>query len=243
MKLIHSQSVLMNRQLDDVASGLVEAEMVKRGVDIIKPARIQTLQGSNGSVSHVVLNNGQCLDAQLVVFATGVRPDIQLMMEAGLECDQGVCINSNLETSDPNIFAFGECAQFDTETVGLVEPVYQQARILAERIRGNDVSYRPEPVATRLKVTGIQLFSSGDFIGQPDDEILTLKALPLGVYRRLVLSNNRLKGALLCGDTADGSWYQKLLLSKESVAPFRQQLMFGPDLSAIDNNKTQDIAA
>ncbi|CAM3409893.1 NAD(P)/FAD-dependent oxidoreductase [Parendozoicomonas haliclonae] len=234
--LVHNRQVLMNRQLDSVAGGLLQQELEQRGITFIKPARTVELKGCEGQVKQVVLDSGQSVPAELVVFATGVQPNKELAARAGLSCQRGILVDQHLQTSDASITAIGECVQFGEQTFGIVEPVYEQARVaahcLAAKQAGKKVAFVSPTTPVRLKVTGVQLFSSGDFEGRPDDRILSLHDPHASVYRRLVIREQRIVGILLYGDTLDGNWYQSLLEQQEDISALGQNLLFGRQLTA-----------
>ncbi|MGO0307764.1 NAD(P)/FAD-dependent oxidoreductase [Endozoicomonas acroporae] len=233
--IVDNMPMPMARQLDEHAGGLLRKELEGRGIAFRSSATLQSYQGVDGRVCGVQID-GEYLPASLVVVTAGVRPNIQLMQEAGLTCDRGVLVNERLQTSDPDIFTVGECAQMQLTggqeaqslLFGLVAPVYRHAEIVAASLLGDhDQTFTPVPIPTNLKVDGINLFSSGEFIPSDSDQVMTLDASDAGIYRKLVLQNNRIKGVLLYGDVTDGLWYQELMESGTDISSIRQQLIFG----------------
>ncbi|HEY3849912.1 MAG TPA: nitrite reductase small subunit NirD [Steroidobacteraceae bacterium] len=225
--VVHIEKHLMERQLDEPAAGLLRTEFEQRGIEFAMPAEAAQILGKT-RVTGVRLADGRELAGDLVVMAVGVRPNIELARAAGLHCDRGVLVDDTLLTNDPSIYAVGECVQHRGRTFGLVAPLFDQARIcaayLAERaVRG----FRPQPVSASLKVGGIDLFSAGDCAPAPGTESLVLRDAARGVYRRLLLHRDRVRGAVLYGDTSGGRWYVELIEKGESVASLRNELLFG----------------
>ncbi|AMO55789.1 NAD(P)/FAD-dependent oxidoreductase [Endozoicomonas montiporae] len=231
--VVDTNPTLLGRQLDGTAGEMLRSELETRGIAFRCGARLQQYLGNQkGWVQQVEIINDQSqqeyLDASLVVVAAGVRPEGSLMQSAGLECDRGVMVNENMQTSDPDIFAFGECVQLRDSLFGLVAPVYEQAQVVSEQLLGRgSKGFVPVPIPTRLKVDGIDLFSCGEFIAGEGDEELLVDARQYGVYRKIVIHNNRIKGVLLYGDVSGGQWYQNLMLQSDDISSFRQQLIFG----------------
>jgi NAD(P)H-nitrite reductase large subunit len=161
--------------------------------------------------------------------AVGIRPNIDLAKSAGLRCERGVLVNDTLQTFDPCIYAVGECVQHRNNTYGLVAPLFEQARVCATHLAEFGIGrYAGSMVSTQLKVTGIDLFSAGDFIGGPMSEALVLKDAKRGVYKRLVIEDNKVRGAVLYGDVKDGPWYFELMTQHREIGPLRDKLLFGP---------------
>lgn len=230
--VVDNSSTLLTRQLDGTAGAMLKTELESRGITFRSGASLQQYAGSHGRVQQVEIINeyGQQerLKASLVVVAAGVRPNIELMRDAGMECDRGVLVNRFMQTSDPAVFAFGECVQLQDNLFGLVAPVYEQARVVSEQLLNHATDgFKPVPIPTSLKIDGIDLFSSGEFIASDDDEVLLVDAREYGIYRKIVINNNRIKGVLLYGDVTDGLWYQELMLNKADISSFRQRLLFG----------------
>jgi nitrite reductase (NADH) large subunit len=227
--VVHNNPVLLNRQLDQYAGKLLQTELAQRGIHFKMPAKTQALLGdSNGHITAVQFEDGSELACDLFVMAIGVRPNMRLAQTAGLYCERGIVVNDTLQTYDPCVYAVGECIQHRSQTFGLVAPLFEQAKVCANHLSEHGVAeYITLPTATKLKVTGINLFSVGDFQGDTDAESIVFTDASLGIYKKLVLKANRLIGAVLYGDTADGSWYQELLEKKTDIAPIRDVLMFG----------------
>ena len=182
-------------------------------------------------VEGVELADGRQLAADAVIFAAGIRPNVALARDAGIAVNRGIVVDDRLQTGAPDIFALGECAEHRGICYGLVEPAYEQARVLARHLAGGAVSYGGSVVATNLKVSGVSVFSAGDFIGAAGSETIVLNDARQGVYKKLVIAEGRLAGAVLVGDTGDALWYLELIRNRSPVAGIRRDLMFGRSLA------------
>jgi nitrite reductase [NAD(P)H] large subunit len=228
--LVHLMDRLMERQLDEVAAGMLRRAVEARGVEVLLEAATAQVIGDR-RVEAVALKDGRVIPADLVVVAVGVRPNATLATQAGIAVKRGVVVDDGLETSAHGLFAIGECAEHRGQCYGLVEPAYEQASVLASRLAGRPADYAGSVVATNLKVSGVDVFSAGDFLGCQDSEEVVLHDPGLGVYRRLVIAQDRLVGAVLYGDTGDALWYLELIRSGQSIAAFRDDLAFGRALA------------
>ena len=227
--VIHNNDVLLNRQMDRQAGEMLRTTLEQRGLKFKMAAKTQRLI-SNGSdhVKTVRFEDGSELECDLFIMAIGVRPNMALAQEAGLYCERGVVVNDTLQSYDPRIYAVGECIQHRGATFGLVAPLFEQAKVCANHLSDHGAAeYITLPTATKLKVTGINLFSLGDFIGDESSECLLFTDPALGIYKKLVIKANKLIGAVLYGDTADGNWYQALLEKAEPISGIRDVLIFG----------------
>jgi len=224
--LVHLMDRLMERQLDDVAAEMLRRAVAAHGVEILLRAETARVVGSD-RVEAVELKDGRSLSADLVVMAVGIRPNAQLAAAAGLAVNRGIVVDDGLEASAESIFAIGECAEHRGQCYGLVEPAYEQARVLARRLSGEAVRYSGTVLATNLKVSGVDVFSAGEFLGYPGAEQIVLHDPGLGVYRKFVIAQDRLVGAVLYGDTTDALWYLELIRSGAPIGPMRDDLAFG----------------
>jgi nitrite reductase (NADH) large subunit len=220
----------MERQLDVAGADVLRRAVAARGVTVLLEAETVRVAGSQ-RVEAVELKDGSSIPADLVVVAVGVRPNATLAAAAGLAVDRGIVVDDHLETSAPGVFAIGECVAHRGQCYGLVEPGYEQAAVLARRLAGEDARYPGSILATNLKVSGVDVFSAGDFLGSPGTESIVLHDPGFGVYRKLVIAEDRLVGAVLCGDNADAVWYLELIRSGESIAAIRDDLAFGRALA------------
>jgi nitrite reductase (NADH) large subunit len=225
--VVHLLETLMERQLDPVAAQLLKQSLEKRGLRFHMPAKTTAILGTD-RVRGVQFADETIIDADLVVMAAGIRPNTDLARAAGLRCDRGVLVNDTMQTFDPCVYAVGECVQHRNNTYGLVAPLYEQASVCATHLAEHGVGrYRGSMLSTHLKVTGIDLFSAGDFLGGPGSEALVLRDAKRGIYKRIVLEDNKVRGAVLYGDTRDGAWYCELMNEGRDVGALRDKLIFG----------------
>jgi nitrite reductase (NADH) large subunit len=229
--LIHLMDRLMERQLDAPAADLLKSLVERKGIRIMLGANTARIHGET-HVEGVELADGRRIDAEAVIFAAGIRPNVALAREAGVPVNRGVLVDDHLQTGAPDIFALGECAEHRGICYGLVEPAYEQARVLAQHLAGSDAAaYGGSVVATNLKVSGVGVFSAGDFMGSEGSEAIVLSDVRHGTYKKLVIANGRLTGAVLVGDTSDALWYLELIRNRKPVAGIRTDMMFGRSLA------------
>jgi nitrite reductase (NADH) large subunit len=224
--LVHLMDRLMERQLDARAAALLKRAVEAKGIKVELEAATAGFIGHD-RVEAVELKDGRILPADTVVVAVGIAANAEIARAANLTVNRGIVVDDSLATSDPNIFAIGECAEHRGTCYGLVEPANDQARVLAERFAGRNAAYTGSVNATNLKVSGVHVFSAGDFLGAPGTESIVLADAGLGTYRKLVIQDERLVGAVLYGDTADARWYLDLLRTGVSIEAVRQDLVFG----------------
>ena len=225
--VIHLMPTLMERQLDEAAGFLLRQELENRGQTILTSANTKQILGVDGQVIAVELDDGTRIRADIVVMAVGIRPSTGLAAAAGLDCERGILVDDHMVTSDPAILAVGECVQHRGLCYGLVAPLWDMCRSLADHLTGQPTGYAGSVTSTKLKVSGIDLFSAGDFGGGDGCEDIVMRDAARGVYKRLVLKESRIIGAVLYGDTADGNWYFDLLRKEEDVSDIREGLIFG----------------
>ena len=224
--LVHLMDRLMERQLDAPAGTLLKSLVEKKGINVLLNASTSRIVGEN-HVEGVELNDGQRIDADAVILAAGIRPNIALAKQAGIPVNRGVMVDDQLQTGVDGIFALGECAEHRGICYGLVEPAYEQARVLAQHLAGRAAAYGGSVVATNLKVSGVSVFSAGNFLGSDGSEAILLSDLKRGTYKKLIVEDGRLTGAVLVGDTADALWYLELIRNREKIASLRKDMMFG----------------
>jgi len=228
--VVHLTGSLLNQQLDGDASLLLKGALERRGLRILLGVQTEAIVG-DGKVESVRLSDGVTVPADLVVMAAGVRPNVALARSAGLHVERAIVVDDTLQSYDPRVYAVGECVQHRRATFGLVAPIWEQARVCAAHLAGlGHRRYVQQAVATKLKVTGIDLYSAGDIVGGPSTQDLVLRDRRSGMYKRLVLEGNRLVGAVLYGDVADGPWYFDLIGRGVDVSALRDRLLFGPAL-------------
>jgi NAD(P)H-dependent nitrite reductase small subunit len=230
--VVHLLATLMERQLDGPAAALLRASLEARGLKFRMPAKTVAVLGGNRATG-LRFEDGSELAADLIVMAAGVRPNIDLASRAGLRCERGVLVDDTLQTFDPSVYAVGECVQHRNTVFGLVAPLWEQARVCAAHLAEVGVRrYRGSLIATQLKVAGIEVYSAGDLSDSDGSESLVLRDHRRGIYKRLVIRNSRLQGAVLYGDARLGSWYFELMASGADISGLREQLLFGPDGAA-----------
>ncbi|UOM33245.1 nitrite reductase large subunit NirB [Acuticoccus sp. I52.16.1] len=226
VSVIHLSETLMERQLDPSAGYLLEKAITSRGIDVITKANTEAILGDT-HVTGIKLKDGREIAADMVVMAVGIRPSVQLAKDAGLEVGRGIMVDDHLKTSDPNVFAVGECVEHRGQCYGLVAPLYEMAAVIADQLVEGSRAYKGSVTSTKLKVTGIDLFSAGDFAEGEGREEIVLRDAASGVYKRLVLSQNKILGVVLYGDTADGAWYFQMMREGADVSDLRDTLIFG----------------
>ena len=228
--LIHLMDRLMERQLDAPAAELLKTLVERKGIKILLNANTARIRGEK-FVEGVELADGRNLDADAVIFAAGIRPNTALATQARIAVNRGIVVDDVMQTGTSGIFALGECAEHRGICYGLVEPAYEQARVLAQHLAGRAAGYGGSVVATNLKVSGVSVFSAGDFIGADGTEAIVLNDIRHGTYKKLVIAEGRLTGAVLVGDTADALWYLELIRSRQPIARIRSGMMFGRALA------------
>jgi nitrite reductase (NADH) large subunit len=205
---------------------MLKRSLVAKGIEVILKADTAEIAG-HGSVEAVMLKDGRRIEASAVVVAIGIKPSADLARSAGLAVNRGIVVDDGMETSAPDIHAIGECAEHRGLVYGLVEPAYEQANVLADCLTGGTARYPGSVLATNLKVSGVNVFSAGDFLGSDGTEEIVLTDQGFGSYKKFVIADGRLAGCVLFGDTADGLWYLDLIRSGVSIEPFRNDLAFG----------------
>lgn len=225
--VVHLMGHLMERQLDEAAGYLLRKDLEKRGITVRTQASTKAILGE-GRAEAVLLEDGDMLPADLVVMAVGIRPETRLANDAGLAVARGIEVDAQLLTSDPDILAVGECVEFGGQLFGLVAPLYDQAKIVAKTLLEEPDVFVVKDTATKLKVTGCDLFSAGDFAAGEGREDIVFRDPARGIYKRLVIEGDRLVGAVMYGDTADGNWFFGLIKDGTDIEEMRDTLIFGP---------------
>ncbi|NGY03403.1 nitrite reductase small subunit NirD [Solimonas terrae] len=229
--VVHLMDRLMERQLDAPAAALLKQKLESRGMTVHLNAQTEAILGED-RVSGIRLKDGTIIDASLVVMAVGIRPNVELAQACGLRCDRGVLVDDTMQTFDPRIYAVGECVQHRGRTYGLVDPLWGQAHVCATQLaeRGH-TRYRGSLLATQLKVAGIEVFSAGEFDASDGSDDLVMHDAQRGIYKRLVIRDNRVLGAVLYGDARDGAWYFELISEKRDIGAIRNRLLFGREFA------------
>jgi len=225
--VVHLTGTLMERQMDTVSGSLLRKSLEERGLHFLMETSTEAILGED-RVKGVRFKGGLEIAADLVVMAVGIRPNIDLAQQIGLHCERGIVVNDTMQTFDPRIYSVGECTQHRGQAYGLVAPLFEQAKVCANHLARLGIArYEGSVTSTKLKVTGIDLFSAGDFIGDDTTEEIVMQDPGQGIYKKIVLKDNKIKGAVMYGDTVDGAWYFQLLRDETDVTDFRTHLMFG----------------
>ena len=227
--VVHAAGWLLERQLDETAGKMLQKSLEDRGLKFLLDKMTEALiAGESGRVAAVRFKDGMQIPADLVVMAVGIRPNTALAESAGIYCNRGIVVNDTLQTYDPKIYAVGECVAHRGVAYGLVAPLFEQGKVAANHLANFGIGrYTGSVTSTKLKVTGIDLFSAGDFTGSSDTEEIVLNDAMGGVYKKLVIKDNKLVGGVLYGDTADGPWYFQMLRDGQDIHEIRDHLMFG----------------
>lgn len=225
--VVHLHDVIMERQLDPTAAAMLKASLEQRGIRFHMPARTRNFSG-DARVTDVCFEDGSELRADLVVITIGIRPNLALGAAAGLKTERGIVVDDTMRTSDPSIYAVGECVQHRDRTYGLVAPLWEQARVCAAQLADfGDPQYAGSLLSTQLKVTGIHLFSAGDIRHSAGGESLVFNDVRRGVYKRVVIEEDKVRGAVLYGDTRDGARYLDMIADGRSIGSLRNALLLG----------------
>ncbi|PVB59970.1 nitrite reductase large subunit NirB [Labrenzia sp. 011] len=224
--VLHLMGHLMERQLDPAAGFLLQKDLEGRGIRVHCEAQTKAILGEDRAEA-VLLDDGTVYPADLVVMAVGIRPEVRIATDSGIHVERGIIVDDRMQSSDPDILAIGECVEHNKMCYGLVAPLYDMAKVAANTLAGKEAAFRPVETATQLKVTGVTLYSAGDFADGEDREEIILRDAAAGVYKRLVLKENRILGAVLYGETSDGGWFFDLLKKGTDVSDMRETLIFG----------------
>ena len=225
--VVHLMDWLMERQMDRVSGDMLRKSLEAKGMNFMLKASTKEIVGK-GKVQGVRFEDGSELAADIVVMAVGIRPNIKLAKQVGLHCERGIVVNDTLQTFDPKIYSVGECVQHRGLTYGLVAPLFEMAKVCANHLAGYGIGiYKGSVTSTKLKVTGIDLFSAGDFTGDTTTEDIVVHDSHQGIYKKIVIKDNKILGAVLYGDTIDGAWYFQLMREQTNISDIRSHLMFG----------------
>ncbi|TSA50277.1 MAG: NAD(P)/FAD-dependent oxidoreductase [Nitrosomonadales bacterium] len=244
VSVVHIHDWLMERQLDRTAGKMLQQSLEEKGLRFLMGKQTESLVGENGRVKAVHFKDGSEAEADLVVMAVGIRPNFALAQSAGIHCERGIVVNDTMQTFDPRIYAVGECVAHRGTTYGLVAPLFEMAKVCATHLANFGIGrYTGSVTSTKLKVTGIDLFSAGDFSGGEGTEEIVLHDAVGGVYKKLVIKDDKIIGSVLYGDTIDGAWYFQMLRDGKSVAEIRDHLMFGQSSLGNTGHAGQNSAA
>ncbi|MBA3998531.1 MAG: nitrite reductase large subunit [Candidatus Accumulibacter sp.] len=246
--VVHIGPWLLERQLDETAGRMLQKSLEDRGLKFLLQKQTEMLVAGEGErsgrVAAIRFKDGMQIPADLVVMAVGIRPNTALAEASGIYCNRGIVVNDTLQTYDPKIYAVGECVAHRGIAYGLVAPLFEQGKVAANHLANYGIGrYTGSVTSTKLKVTGIDLFSAGDFIGGKDTEEIVLNDAAGGVYKKLVIKDDRLVGGVMYGDTADGPWYFQLLKDGRDIHDIRDHLIFGQSLVGDVGHQGQNKAA
>ena len=242
--VVHRSEWLLERQLDKTAGDMLQQSLEAKGLRFLLQKDTCELSGKDGRVAAVRFRDGDSIPADLVVMAVGIRPNFALAESAGIYCDRGIVVNDTMQTYDPRIYAVGECVAHRGISYGLVAPLFEMAKVCATHLANFGIGrYAGSVTSTKLKVTGIDLFSAGDFTGGEDTEEIVLHDAVGGVYKKLIIKDDKIIGSVLYGDTRDGAWYFQLLRDRKPIHEIRDHLMFGQDSLGNSGHQGQDKAS
>ncbi|MBT3094106.1 MAG: nitrite reductase large subunit NirB [Candidatus Thiodiazotropha sp. (ex Lucina pensylvanica)] len=227
VSVVHLMNSLMENQLDMPAADLLKTSLEEKGLNFLLEKNTKEITGSN-RVTGITFTDGEHLEADLVIMAVGIRPNIDLAKTSGIHCERGILVSDTMQTFDPSIYAVGECVQHRDVCYGLVAPLFEQAKVCANHLANLGYGrYEGSVTSTKLKVTGIELFSAGNFLGDDDSDNIIYRDPGAGVYKKLVIKDGRIDGAVLYGDTIDGAWYFQLMREGTDISSLRDNLLFG----------------
>jgi nitrite reductase (NADH) large subunit len=242
--VVHLMPWLMERQLDRTAARMLQHSLEQKGLRFLLEKQTAEIAGSEGRVTSLRFKDGEEIPADLVVMAVGIRPNMDLAKLAGLHCDRGVVVSDTMQTHDPRIYAVGECVAHRGSTYGLVAPLFEMAKVCATHLAEFGIGrYQGSITSTKLKVTGVDLFSAGNFTGGEHSEEIVLHDAAGGVYKKLVIEDDRIVGGVMVGDTGDGAWYFQMMRDRQNVADIRDHLMFGQSHLGNAGHQGQNRAA
>ncbi len=225
--IVHLMDTLMERQLDKSAADMLKNSLQERGLNFLMPVQTEAIVGKE-RVEKIRFKDGTEIYADLVVMAVGIRPNFELAKSAGIHCERGIVVSDTMQTFDPRVYSVGECVQHRGLTYGLVAPLFEMAKVCANHLAKYGIGrYEGSVISTKLKVTGIDLFSAGDFTGNENTDELVFQDAARGVYRKLVVQDNRIKGAVMYGDALDSSWYFDLMRDGTDISDMRENILFG----------------
>lgn len=224
--VVHAADILMNVQMDEIAGKLLKENLEKNGMKFVMPAFTAEILGEK-DVTGIRFDDGSEIETELVVMAVGIRPSVALGKKMELNVNHAIMVNDQLETSYKDIYALGECVEHRGQVYGLVAPLYEQAEVLAKHLAGKPAAYEGSFISTKLKVTGISLFSAGEFQDSAETESLVYEDLSQAIYRKIVLKDNKIKGAVMFGDVSGSNWIFDNLISQQDMSSYRDTLVFG----------------
>ena len=242
--VVHRNDWLLERQLDKTAGKMLQKSLEAKGLEFLLNKDTVELKGKHGRVASVLFSDGEEINADLVIMAVGIRPNYALAESSGIYCNRGIVVNDTMQTYDPRVYSVGECVAHRGISYGLVAPLFEMAKVCATHLANFGIGrYSGSVTSTKLKVTGIDLFSAGDFSGGEGTEEIVLHDAMGGIYKKLIVKDDKIIGSVLYGDTSDGSWYFQMLRDSKPIHEIRDHLMFGQDSLGNTGHLGQDKAA
>ena len=240
--LVHRRNYLMNRQLDLRAGQLLQKQLEDRGIKFYMGKQPQAVNTKKST--QLLLDDGSHIEADLVIFAAGITPNKEIAETAGIDCNRAICVDDAMQTSATNVFAIGECTEHQSKTLGLVAPVNNQAKVLAENLLDIKSTYQYQQTSTVLKVSGIEMFSAGQLEADKKsaEQTLQIEDPDFGLYRHLRISDNKLKSAVLLGDKRSGSWYEQLIENQQDISQLIPEIIFGRDYCQTQGDQSNSQA-
>ncbi len=218
VKVVHLQSYLMEKQLDPIGSEMLQKELEAQGMEFLMEKDTEEILGET-RVTGIRFKDGTEVETDLVVMAVGIRANIDVAKDGGLEVNRAIVVNDFLETSMPNVYAVGECAEHRGNVYGLVSPLYEQGKVLASFLAGKMPDpYEGSVVGTQLKVSGVDMYSAGDIMDDPAMKAIKIHNEFDGVYKKVLIRDNHVAGVVLFGDTSDSSRLFGMMRKKEDVS-------------------------
>lgn len=228
VSLVHRSPWLLNRQLDKTAGDMLKENLMDRGLEFYLSSEVDSFLGGE-QVTGARLKNGDCLDCDMAVIATGITPNAETGWQADLKGERGIQVDALMQTSDEHISAIGECVEFEKKTFGLVDPLWRHAAVLASRLsrESEKLVFEDAPIATKLKISGINLYSAGLVSAPEDGKEIVVQDSRACIYRKVILQDNRITGVVLFGDVRSGAWYFDLMQNQQNVSSMLPNLLFG----------------
>lgn len=235
VSVIHSNKILMNRQLDETAGIMLQKELQEQGMKFLLGKHTEKILGKE-RVTGLRFTDGSEERADLLVMAVGIKPNMAMAKKSGIEVNRGILVNDFMETNIPNVYSVGECVEHRGISYGLVAPLYEQAAVLAKRLAGLETDgYHGSVVSTKLKVSGVDVFSAGQYLDDVDTRAVRVQDEFGGVYKKVVIRGGKVVGSVLFGDISDGARLFSMIRSGEDVTGKEKEILLGSGGSAPSN--------
>ena len=228
--IVEAAPQLMPAQLDVESAQILKRTMEAMGLTVLTDRKTAQIHKTDGKVASLLFSDGATIPTDMVVVSAGIRPITEVAKESGLSVNKGIVCDDQMRTSDPNVFALGECVEHRGKLYGLVEPIWAQARVMADVISGFNPQevYQGSKIGTKLKVMGVDLMSLGEKEASLDsDEVIVYREPNRGIYKKLIVRDNKLHGAILLGDAGAADVLIQMFLNEQAVPENRSDLLFG----------------